>query len=405
MNPLRTWDYRAEYDAEREDILAAVDRVFRSGRLILGESVRAFESEFAAYCGVRSGVGLGNGTDAIFLTLRAFGIGRGDEVITVANTAVPTVSAIVATGATPVFVDIEPATYLMDVSRLEAAVGPRTRAIVPVHLFGQCADMEGVNAVAARHGLTVVEDCAQAHGATQHGRRAGSLAHAAAFSFYPTKPLGAYGDGGMVVSDDADLIEHLRRLRFYGMREPAPRGRGRFQLATRRGAGRDPQGQAEAPRWVHRAAASAGRELRPAARGHRACPAIDAAENGHVFYRYVVRHPGRDRLLKGLRQRGIDLDVNYPHPIHLMPAYARPGIGPGSLPATEAAAREMFSLPLYPMPRGCGAGPRSRRDRGAARELTPFGVRCSAACSPRSTGASPAAHRAATSSASSPASP
>ena len=246
---------------------------------------------------MRSGAGLGNGTDAIFLTLRALDIGRGDEVITVANTAVPTVSAIVATGATPVFVDIEPATYLMDVTRLEAAVGPRTRAIVPVHLFGQCADMQGINALAARHGLTVVEDCAQAHGATQRGRRAGSLAHAAAFSFYPTKPLGAYGDGGMVVSDDAALIDHLRRLRFYGMRES--------QFAEEDGFNsRLDEVQAEILRcklkrldgYIARRRALAANYDRLLADTGLVLPSTPA-ENGHVFYRYVVRHPGRDRLL------------------------------------------------------------------------------------------------------------
>ena len=210
------WDYRAEYEEERADILAAVDEVMRSGRLILGPSVRSLEQELAAYAGVRHGVGVNSGTDALTLALRALGIQAGDEVITTSNTAIPTVSAIVSAGATPRFVDIEADTYLMDVARLEAAITARTRCILPVYLFGQCADMDTVQAVAGRHGVPILEDCAQSTGAEYLGRRAGSMSRVAAFSFYPTKILGAYGDGGMVLTSDDALAARLRRLRVYG---------------------------------------------------------------------------------------------------------------------------------------------------------------------------------------------
>ena len=215
--PIRVWDYLDEYAVERNEILAAVDHVFSSGRLILGESVKRFEEAFSRYCGARHGIGVDNGTNAIFLALKALGIGVGDEVITVANTAVPTVSAIVSTGATPRFVDIDPRTYLMDVRQVESVLTSRTKCLLPVHLYGQCADMEALHVIATAQGLAIVEDCAQSHGAARHGRRAGSMSDAAAFSFYPTKPLGGYGDGGMVLTSRDDLDGALRRLRFYGM--------------------------------------------------------------------------------------------------------------------------------------------------------------------------------------------
>src|SRR5687768_2391486 len=199
---IQVWDYRREYEIERDEILAAVDQVCRSGRLILGERVREFEAEFAAYCRVGHGVGVNSGTDALVLALHALDLEDGDEVITTSNTAIPTVSAIVTAGGVPRFVDIDPATYLMDVSQLEAAITTRTRCIIPVHLFGQCVDMDAVRAVASKHGVRLLEDCAQSTGAESGGRRAGSMSDIAAFSFYPTKVLGGYGDGGMVVTAD-----------------------------------------------------------------------------------------------------------------------------------------------------------------------------------------------------------
>src|ERR1700738_454317 len=211
------WDYRREYDELRDEILAAVDRVFKSGQLIFGPEGIAFERDMAAYVGVSGGVGVNSGTDAIYIALAAAGVAAGDEVITVPNTAVPTVSAIQVLGARPVFVDIRDDDFLMDVAQVEAAITPRTRAIVPVHLYGQCVDLDPLLEIAKRHGLKVIEDCAQAQGALYKNRRCGSIGAASTFSFYPTKTLGAYGDGGMVLSDDEAVIHLARSLRFYGM--------------------------------------------------------------------------------------------------------------------------------------------------------------------------------------------
>src|SRR3954465_6247812 len=211
------WDYRREYEELRDEILAAVDRVFKSGTLILGPEGAAFERDMAAYGGGRGGVGVNSGTDAIYIALSAAGVGSGDEVITVPNTAVPTVSAIQILGARPNFVDIRDEDFLIDVAQLGAAITPRTKAIVPVHLYGQCADLDPLMALAKRHGLKVIEDGAQPQGTLYKNRRCGSIGTASTFSFYPTKLLGGYGDGGMVVSDDETLINLARSLRFYGM--------------------------------------------------------------------------------------------------------------------------------------------------------------------------------------------
>src|SRR3984893_11760486 len=211
------WDYRREYDELRDEILATVDRVFKSGQLILGQEGIAFERDMAAYVGVSGGVGVNSGTDAIYIAIAAAGVAAGDEVITVPNTAVPTVSAIQVLGARPVFIDIKDDDFLMDVEQIEAAITPRTRAIVPVHLYGQCVDLDPLMEMAKRHGLKVVEDCAQSQGALYKNRRCGSVGTASTFSFYPTKLLGGYGDGGMGLSDEAALISLDRWLRFYGM--------------------------------------------------------------------------------------------------------------------------------------------------------------------------------------------
>jgi aminotransferase EvaB len=346
--PIPFWDYRREYEAEREDVLAAVDQVLRSGRLVLGDSVRALEEELAAYCGGLHGIGVNSGTDALMLALRALGAGPGDEVITTANTAIPTVSAIVSAGATPRFVDIDPATYLMDPAALEGAVTPRTRCIIPVHLFGQCADMDAIGRIAGRHGIPVLEDCAQCTGAEYRGRRAGSLSAAAAFSFYPTKVLGAYGDGGMVITGDAAIAARVRRLRAYGTETT-------YYAEEHGYNSRLDEVHAEILRrklrridqYIARRRALAARydeqlrttglilsEARP--------------DNLHVYHLYVVRHPGRDALAAALAAQGVGTGIHYPWPIHLMPAYARYGEGEGSLPVSERAAREILSLPIYP---------------------------------------------------------
>lgn len=345
---INVWNYLAEYEAEREEILDAVDTVFRSGRLILGQQVTDFENAFAEYHGVPHCVGVDNGTNAIVLGLRALGVGRGDEVITVSNTAAPTVIAIDAVGATPVFVDIDPDTLLMDVDRIPDAITDRTRCVIPVHLYGQCVDMAPLTEHARAHGLKVLEDCAQAHGARQHGRLAGTTGDAAAFSFYPTKVLGAYGDAGATITTDPEVDAALRRLRYYGMEEryyveSTPGHNSRLDevqaailrlklkrldtyLAARR---------AVADRYAE-GLAGTGLVLPPVAPG-----------NEHVYYLYVVRHPQRDKIIHELGKRGIALNVSYQWPVHTMKGFAHLGHGPGDLPVTEAAAGEIFSLPMY----------------------------------------------------------
>lgn len=346
--PINVWGYLKEYEEEREEILAAVTDVLASGKLILGPHVAAFEAEFAAYCGVGHGVGCDNGTNAVMLALLGCGVKQGDEVVTVSNTAVPTVSAIVNAGGTPRFVDIDPATLLMDTDKLEAALTPHTRAIVAVHLFGQCVNMEAVRAVADSHDLIVVEDCAQAHGAIRHGHVAGSMSHAAAFSFYPTKILGTYGDGGMVLTTNDAVAAEVKRLRFYGMEktyyalEHGYNSRlDELHAAILRGKLK------HMPAYIARRQALAARYDAALADTALALPQT-ASGNVHAYYLYVVRHPQRDAILAGLKERGVNCNISYPWPIHTMTGYAHLGYKEGDLPETERAAKEIFSLPMYP---------------------------------------------------------
>ncbi|MCK9868090.1 DegT/DnrJ/EryC1/StrS family aminotransferase [Nocardiopsis dassonvillei] len=346
---INVWGYLDEYAKERDDILDAVDTVFRSGNLILGESVRGFEEAFAAYQGVAHCVSVDNGTNAIALALRALGVGPGDEVVTVSNTAAPTVLAIDSVGAVPVFVDIDPETYLMDLDGVEAVLTERTRCLLPVHLYGQCVDMDRVNAIAARHGLLVLEDCAQAHGARSRGRVAGSMGHAAAFSFYPTKVLGAYGDGGAVVTDDPEVDARLRRLRYYGMED-------RYYVVETPGFNsRLDEVQAEILRrrlarlddYVD-ARQRIAKRYEEGLAGSGIVPPTTAPDNSHVYYLYVARHPGRDRIIDNLRSHSISLNASYRWPVHTMTGFAHLGYARGSLPVTERRADEIFSLPMYP---------------------------------------------------------
>ncbi|MGW0480491.1 DegT/DnrJ/EryC1/StrS family aminotransferase [Nonomuraea sp. NPDC003214] len=345
----RVWDYLPEYESERADILDAVETVFASGQLVLGQSVRSFEEEFAAYHGVRHCVGVDNGTNAVKLGLQALGVGPGDEVITVSNTAAPTVVAIDAVGAVPVFVDVRAGTYLMDVEGVAAAITPRTRCLLPVHLYGQCVEMEPLERLAAEHDLVILEDCAQAHGARHHGRVAGSMGHAAAFSFYPTKVLGAYGDGGATITSDPEVERALRRLRYYGMEKTY------YVVSTPGHNARLDEVQAEIlrrklrrlDRYVDGRRAVAARYAEALAGTGLVLPET-APGNEHSYYLYVVRHPRRDEILEALRGFGIQLNVSYPWPVHTMSGFAHLGHGAGSLPVTEALAGEIFSLPMYP---------------------------------------------------------
>jgi dTDP-3-amino-2,3,6-trideoxy-4-keto-D-glucose/dTDP-3-amino-3,4,6-trideoxy-alpha-D-glucose/dTDP-2,6-dideoxy-D-kanosamine transaminase len=343
------WDYLQEYEIEQEDILDAVRQVFRSGQLVFGRSVRGFEEEFAAYHGVPHCVGVDNGTNALKLGLQALGVGPGDEVITVSNTAAPTVVAIDAVGAVPVFVDVREDDHLMDTELVAAAITPRTRALLPVHLYGQCVDMAPLRALAEHHDLVILEDCAQAHGARQRGRIVGSMGDAAAFSFYPTKVLGAYGDGGATITSRDSVERRLRRLRYYGMED-------RYYVVETPGHNsRLDEVHAEILRrklrrldgYIAGRRAVADRYAEGLADTDLVLPAVSAG-NDHVYYLYVVRHPRRDDILEALRAHDIVLNVSYRWPVHTMSGFAHLGYAPGSLPVTEKLAEEVFSLPMYP---------------------------------------------------------
>lgn len=343
-------DLRAIHTGLEDALQTAAERVFASGWFILGAEVSAFEAEFAAWHAVAHGVGVANGTDAIELALRAAGIGRGDEVITVAHTAVPTVCGIERAGATPVLIDIDPVHYTLDPAGMSAAITPRTRAVIPVHLYGQPADMPAILRVAEAHGLLVIEDCAQAHGARLDGRLVGTFGHLAAFSFYPTKNLGAVGDGGMILTNDDAYAARLRSLRNYGQvsrYEHAERGinsrldelqaallRVKLPLLEAHNA----QRRALAEQYGARIA-EAGAPVTP--------PAVRSGAD-HVFHLYVVRSDERDALMARMKARGVGTLIHYAVPVHRQPAYADLGYAPGSLPVTERVAGEILSLPLYP---------------------------------------------------------
>ena len=341
-------DLRRVTQARRRDLDAALSEVLDAGRFILGEKGEAFERAFAAFCGVAHGVGVASGTDALRLALDACGVGAGDEVITVANTCVPTVAAIVANSAHPVFVDVDPATYTMDPARIESRITARTRAIVPVHLYGQCADMPAIMDVARRHGLRVVEDCAQAHGARVGDRVAGSFGDAGCFSFYPTKNLGALGDAGLVVSNDAAVAHAVGLTRNYGLEA-------RDTHVVRGGNSRLDELQAAVllaglPR-LH-----AGNERRRAIAnryaaglaGTRVTLPREATGRHHVYHLYVVRVADREALRARLTEWGIGTLVHYPVPVHRQKAYPELASQEHHLPVTSAVTAEIVSLPLYP---------------------------------------------------------
>jgi dTDP-3-amino-3,4,6-trideoxy-alpha-D-glucose transaminase len=341
-------DLKRQYESIRAELDEAALRVMAGGWYILGAETRAFEEAFAAFCGVGYAVGVGNGTEALHLALVALGVGPGDEVITVANAGVYETITIVQAGARPVFVDVDERSYNIDTRLLEAAITPRTRAIMPVHLYGRMVEMDAILAIAERHGLPVIEDCAQAHGAAWRGRPAGSMGACGCFSFYPTKNLGALGDGGMIVTGDATLAEKLRRLRQYGWE--------RKYYATEPGGvnSRLDELQAALLRVKLRHLAEWNtRRRRWAARYDELLSGTglvlpEAPRDGeHVYHLYVVRAKERDWLQAALRERGVGTDIHYPLPAHLQPIYTHLA-QPGSLPVTERLAREMLSLPMYP---------------------------------------------------------
>jgi dTDP-4-amino-4,6-dideoxygalactose transaminase len=343
-------DLRAQYDSIAPDVRMRMERVLEAGDFILGRDVEVFEHEFAVYCGVEHAIGVDSGTSALELALRALGVGAGCEVITVANTFIATALAVTGTGATPVFVDCLSA-GAVDPALLEAAVTERTKAIVPVHLYGRPVDMDGVLAVAQRHGLAVVEDAAQAHGARFHGRRAGSLGDAAAFSFYPAKNLGAYGDGGAVVTNDAGLADSVRLLRNYGQREKYHHLTIGFnrRLDTLQAAVLSVK-LARLDTWNSRRQELARLycELLADTPGIELPPADEPDTVESVWHLFVIESSERDELRRYLGERGIGTGIHYPVPVHLQPAYAHLGLCAGAFPRSEERARRVLSLPMYP---------------------------------------------------------
>ncbi|MBX5455405.1 MAG: DegT/DnrJ/EryC1/StrS family aminotransferase [Thermogemmatispora sp.] len=341
-------DLQAQYQTIKEEVQAALDEVLADMELFLGPRTLAFEEAFATYCGCRYGIGVSSGTDALTLALRACGIGPGDEVITVANTFIATIEAIAQVGARPVFVDIDPQTYTLDPAQVSAALTPRTRALLPVHLYGHPAEMEPLLAIARRAGLRVIEDASQAHGATYQGRRVGSLGDIGCFSLYYSKNLGAYGEAGICVTNDAALAERLRMLRDHGSRV-------RYHHELLGSNARLDELQAAVllvklrylERW------NAARQSHAhfySEHLHTAVAALPVtrAWATHVYCYYVIQVEQRDQFRRLLEQAGISTGIHYPHPLHLQPACSYLGYQRGDLPQTEACAARVVSLPMYP---------------------------------------------------------
>jgi dTDP-4-amino-4,6-dideoxygalactose transaminase len=341
-------DLKAQYLSIKDEIDTVVLKVLSSTQFILGNEVTALESEFAAYCNADSGIALNTGTSALHLALLAAGIGPGDEVITVPFTFVATVAAICYTGATPVFVDIDPVSYTIDVTKIEAAITDRTKAILPVHLYGQPADMDPIMEIARRYNLTVIEDAAQAHRAEYKGRRIGSIGDIGCFSFYPGKNLGAYGEGGMAVTSNPEYAQTIRMLRDWGQER-------RYHHVIK-GYNYRMDGVQGAILRVKLRYLDAWTEAR---RSHAALYNELLADCGltiptampysyHVYHVYGVRTAERDKLQQHLNQQGIQTGIHYPIPVHLQPAYSDLGYKAGDFPQSELIAREELSLPMYP---------------------------------------------------------
>jgi dTDP-4-amino-4,6-dideoxygalactose transaminase len=348
--PIPMVDLKAQYARIRAEIDAAMARVLETTAFIKGEDCALFEKEFAAYCGAAQACGVANGTDALTVALRAYGVGPGDEVVTVANTFVATGEAILLNGARPVWVDVDPVTFTMDPARLERALTPRTKVIVPVHLYGHPADMEPILDIAARHGLPVLEDAAQAHGADIGGRRVGALGHAASFSFYPGKNLGAYGDAGAVTSNDAAFLAKVRQIANHGG------GANKYDNLVVGTNSRLDTLQAAVLRvklrHLDRWNAERAERVRAYTQALEGVPGIVAprerAGARSAWHLFTIRTKDRDALQERLKAEGIATAVHYPKPLHLQPAMASAGGRPGDLPVSESLTREVLCLPLYP---------------------------------------------------------
>lgn len=342
-------DLKAQYNTLRGEIHSAIQEVLESAAFAGGPYVAKFEEQFAAFCGTRHAVGVGNGTDALWLVMLARGIGPGDEVITVPNTFIATAEAVSLCGAKPVFVDVDSRTYNMDPAGLKRAITPRTKAIIPVHLFGQMADMDPILAIAREHGLMVIEDACQAHGAMNKGRIAGSMGVAGCFSFYPGKNLGAYGEAGAVVTDDLELASKIKILREHGQPKKY------IHSVVGWNARMDGiQGAILSVKLRHLAMANEAR--RAHATQYRELLADvkaivlpqEAADSKHVYHIFAIRTERRDEMIRRLAEKDIACGIHYPVPLHLQEAYAFLGLKAGAFPVAEECARQFVSLPMFP---------------------------------------------------------
>ncbi|ACS91098.1 DegT/DnrJ/EryC1/StrS family aminotransferase [Thermococcus sibiricus] len=340
-------DVKREYHEIKEEIDNAVQRVLESGWFILGEELKKFEEEFAKYLGANYAIGVNSGSDALYLSVKALGIGRGDEVITVSHTFISTVDAIVRNGARPVFVDIDPETYTIDVNQIEEKITKKTKAIIPVHLYGHPADMDPIMEIAEKHGLYVIEDASQAHGAEYKGKKVGSIGHVACFSFYPTKNLGAYGDAGAIVTNDNELAERLRMMRNYG----SPKKYYHDFIGVN---SRLDEIQAAIlrvklkylNRWNERRREIA-KLYNEFLKDTGVITPVEKEWAKHVYHLYVIRHKERDELQQYLLRNGIKTQIHYPVPVHLQKAYLDLGVKV-RLPVTEQISQEILSLPMFP---------------------------------------------------------
>lgn len=341
-------DLKAQYQGIRNEVNAAIQGVLDSCQFTLGSEVVSFEKEFAEYSRAKLGIGVNTGTSALHLALLAAGVGPGDEVITVPFTFVATVSAIAYTGARPVFVDIDPVTFTMDPSALEAAITDKTKAVIPVHLYGQCADMDPILEIARRRGLVVIEDACQAHGAEYKGRRAGSLGDMGCFSFYPGKNLGAYGEAGMVVTDSPAYATTIRMLRDWGAEKKyhhVLKGYNYRMEGIQGAVLRVKLRHLEA--WTEARRSAAAHYDRLLAGSGVATPKA-LPHNRHVYHVYAIRTAERQAWQEGLLAQGVQTGIHYPTPVHLLPAFADLGYAAGQFPHSERAANEVLSLPMFP---------------------------------------------------------
>jgi dTDP-4-amino-4,6-dideoxygalactose transaminase len=341
-------DLKAQFAGLRDEVLPALEEVCADAAFILGSRVAEFEQSFAAYTGAKHCIAVNSGTSALHLALLAAGVGPGDEVITVPMTFVATSWAISYCGATPVFVDVDPVTYTMDPNQVEARITPRTKAILPVHLYGQPADLGSLLYIGRRHGIPVIEDACQAHGATYRGQPVGSIGQSGCFSFYPGKNLGAFGEGGAVVTNDAALAQRMRTLRDHAQpsRYVHTEIGFNYRMDGLQGAVLGIKLQ-RLPDWTARRVELAERYQQLLAGLPFTLP-VTAADRQHVWHLFVVLQPERDRIRATLADRNIQTGLHYPTPVHLQPAYAHLGHGQGSFPVTERMCRQCLSLPLFP---------------------------------------------------------